>query len=100
MADEDRFKYDGDVDSVTAAGLILEDGQREIADACRNLLSRLAEPDEMPNKTWFRGYFSVNVRQELCDRAAFAALAVLLEAPGMDLPVGIETAFTIPEKAP
>lgn len=95
-----RFEHDGDTDAVTVAGNILEQGEVEIADACRTILMRLYEPDDAPGKTWFRGYFNVTDRENLVRQAAFAAIAVLLESRNMDLPLGIETAYTIPEAKP
>lgn len=101
MSDEDRFAMEGDFDHVTVAGQILQDGEDEIMGACKSILGRLYEPEDVRGGTaWYRNYFNRQMTDELCRKAAFAAMAVLLESPNMDLPIGTETAYMIPEAKP
>jgi hypothetical protein len=89
----------------TAADL-LEAGEQSIASECASLLLSLLDPLELaPGVSFYcsRRYFDRARAKALTLRAARAAMAVLLEDEGMDLPLYIETAYNmpnLPEPAP
>lgn len=82
------------------AARLLEDGQSDLEQACDTLLMQLAEPlDLAPGDNFLRsrwlGAFHAR-REDLCRKAARAALAVLLADDEIDLPLYIDIAFDVP----
>lgn len=83
-------------DRLAVAGNMLSDGESAITEACACLLLSMSDVLDLPPGTAF---YEGNIEQAraLSQKAARAAMAVLLSDNRVSLPAHIETAYDMPE---
>jgi len=83
------------------AGALLQSAEDDLALDCDVLLMRLNDPLDLPDGVSFfsdKLHSDRNRRDALCRRAARAAMTVLIDDAGMQLPDNIGLAYVMPPK--